>query len=73
MRLIILHSVNIGNARIEGLEEDLKMKGTDYNVALLIIFVPFILCETPSNMILRNVRPRIWLSFLLAGCGVYRI
>lgn len=64
-------SVNIGNARIEGLEKDLKMKGTNYNIALLIIFVPFILCETPSNMILKKISPRIWLSLLLAGCGVY--
>ncbi|GAB7352783.1 hypothetical protein MBLNU459_g3405t1 [Dothideomycetes sp. NU459] len=71
--LSFIDRVNIGNARIQGLEKDLKMKGTNYNVALLIIFVPFILCETPSNMILKKVSPRIWLSALLCGCGIMSI
>lgn len=29
-------SVNIGNARIQGLEADLNMTGSDYNVALFV-------------------------------------
>ncbi len=33
-----LDRINIGNARIEGLERDLRMRGTNYNVALLIFF-----------------------------------
>ncbi|KAF1353103.1 MFS transporter [Delphinella strobiligena] len=68
--LSFVDRVNIGNARIEGLEKDLDMHGTNYNVALLIVFVPFILCETPSNLILKIVSPRTWLSFLLFGCGL---
>lgn len=61
--------VNIGNARIQGLEKDLHMEKTNYNVALFVVFIPFILCETPSNLILKVVSPKIWLSFLLFGCG----
>ena len=45
------------------------MHGTNYNVALLVVFIPFILCETPSNLVLKFVSPKTWLSVLLFGCG----
>lgn len=37
-----LDRVNIGNAKIQGLEEDLHMKGHDYNVALFVLFIPLV-------------------------------
>jgi hypothetical protein len=39
-----LDRANIGNAKIEGLEDTLNMSGTDYNVALMVFFVPYVLC-----------------------------
>ncbi|KAF2168123.1 hypothetical protein M409DRAFT_65638 [Zasmidium cellare ATCC 36951] len=68
--LSFLDRVNIGNARIQGLTKDLNMVGTDYNVALLILFVPFILFEIPSNLIMKKMKPSTWLSVLLFGCGI---
>ncbi|GAB1214174.1 hypothetical protein ATERTT37_003334 [Aspergillus terreus] len=38
------------NARLAGLEEDLGLKGYDYNIALSIFYIPYILLEIPSNM-----------------------
>lgn len=35
---MLQYSVNIGNARIQGLEADLNMKGSDYNIALCVSF-----------------------------------
>ena len=43
--------VNIGNAKIQGLEEDLHMKNNDYNVALFVAFIPlvgFSICQGQS-------------------------
>ncbi|KAK5728217.1 hypothetical protein LTR17_012122 [Elasticomyces elasticus] len=40
-----IDKVNIGNAKIEGMSPDLKMSGYDYNVALSIFFIPYILAE----------------------------
>jgi hypothetical protein len=34
---------NIGNAKIEGLVDDLHLTGVQYNIALSIFFVPYIL------------------------------
>lgn len=42
---IVYFSANLGNAKIEGLEKDLNMRGTDYNVANMMFFVPYILLE----------------------------
>lgn len=36
------HSVNISNAAIFGLKEDLGLGGVEYNTALTIFFVPYI-------------------------------
>lgn len=36
---------NIGNARIQGLERDLNMNSSQYNLALSIYFVPYCLFE----------------------------
>ena len=36
---------NIGNAKIEGMVEDLGMTGILYNIALSLFFIPYILLE----------------------------
>lgn len=62
---------NIGNAKIQGLENSLNMKGSDYNVASMIFFVPYILCEIPSNVILLKFkRPSIYLGILVSCWGI---
>lgn len=33
----------LGNAKIEGLDEDLELDGVKYNIALCIFFIPYIL------------------------------
>ena len=67
--LSYLDRINIGNARIEGLEKDLDMAGHDYNVALQVFFVPYILLEVPSNILLKRLAPSTWLSFLMFMWG----
>ncbi|TID13934.1 Protein argonaute [Venturia nashicola] len=59
-----------GNAKIQGLEKDLKMKGNDYNVALFVFFIPYILFEVPSNMIIKRVAPSKYLSGIMVCWGV---
>lgn len=54
--------VNIGYARLQGLEKDLKMVGNDFNVALLVQIAPYIFFEVPSNLVLKRVRPSYWLG-----------
>ncbi len=67
--LSFIDRINIGNARIQGLEADLGMSGRDYNIALFVFFVPYILLEVPSNIILKKVAPSTWLSGLMICWG----
>ena len=67
--LAFIDRINIGNARLQGLENDLKMKGQDYNVALFVFFIPYILFEVPSNLLIRKIAPSTWLSSIMMLWG----
>lgn len=70
--LAFLDRINIGNARLQGLEKDLNMKDHDYNIALFIFFIPYILLEVPSNLVLKKIAPSWWLSGIMFGWGMFR-
>ena len=55
---------NIANAKIEGMTAELKMKGTDYNMSLWILNIPYICLALPSNMFMKKgfVKPYVYLS-----------
>jgi len=60
-----LRSVNISNAAILGLKSDLNLEtGTKYNTALTIFFVPYIIVEIPSNILLKKLKPHVWCMWL---------
>jgi hypothetical protein len=60
--LAFLDRTNIANASIYGLVKDLNLKGIQYNTALTIFFVPYIVFEIPSNILLKRLKPHVWLS-----------
>ncbi|KAL3494744.1 major facilitator superfamily domain-containing protein [Aspergillus germanicus] len=68
-----LDRINIGNARLLGLEEELNMQGHQYNIALFVFFIPYILFEVPSNMLLKKIRPSTWLSGIMAAWGIVTV
>ena len=68
--LAFVDRINIGNAKIEGLQADLNMTGTEYNIALFIFFIPYILFEIPSNIVIRKLAPSTWLSLIMVVWGM---
>jgi MFS family permease len=56
----------IALARLNHLERDLKLDGTQYQTCVSILFVGYLVGQIPSNMILTRVRPSYWLSFWMA-------
>lgn len=61
---------NIASARLGGLEEDLNLKGADYQTAISILFVGYILMQIPANMFLNKFkRPSIFLTFIMVSWG----
>lgn len=71
--LAFLDRVNIGNARAFGLETDLNLTGVQYNTALTIFFIPYVIFEIPSNILMKKLSPRIWLSICCLGFGIVSI
>jgi len=66
-----LDRANIGNAKIEGLEASLGMQGTDYNIVVGIFFVPYVLCEVPSNLLLAKFNKASWyMGTLVVSWGI---
>ncbi|TKY87425.1 hypothetical protein EX895_004103 [Sporisorium graminicola] len=67
-----LDRTNIGQARLNGLEKDLHMSkdGRDYRIALTVLYVPYIIFEIPSNLLVKKVGPARWIPFLVASWGL---
>lgn len=68
--LSFLDRTNIGNARLAGMEKDLKMKGHDYNNALTIFFISYALAEPVTNVLLKRLTPRIFFTGIILSWGL---
>ncbi|KAF2431931.1 MFS general substrate transporter [Tothia fuscella] len=72
--LAFLDRVNISNANIFGLSKELDLLHDNrYNTALVIFFVPYILFEIPSNVLLKKFSPNVWLSGCMFAFGLLTI
>ncbi|CAG9952991.1 unnamed protein product [Clonostachys rosea f. rosea IK726] len=62
---------NIGNVKIEGIMDDIDLRGDRYNVATCIFFAPYCFFEIPSNWILSHTkRPSWYLGSLVVSWGI---
>ncbi|KAG0053705.1 hypothetical protein BGZ83_000589 [Gryganskiella cystojenkinii] len=64
-----LDRVNIGNARLFGLEEAVHLTNGQYNIALASFFMGYCIFEIPSNWILVRKGPRTWIPILMLVWG----
>ena len=68
--LAFIDRSNIGNARIDGLEDDLQLLGNRFNIALTIFYVPYICIDVPSNWFLKYIGAGYYLPGLMLGWGL---
>ncbi|KAI0319666.1 MFS general substrate transporter [Amylostereum chailletii] len=68
--VIPLVSINIGNARLAGLQKDLKMTNTDFSTVLTITYVPYILAELPMNLVMKRLGPNVTLPLMVILWGM---
>ncbi|KAI1468503.1 MFS transporter [Daldinia caldariorum] len=54
----------ISQARLNHLESDLGMSGNEFNTAVSILFVGYVLMQVPSNMLITRIKPGLYMS----GC-----
>ncbi|KAJ5358935.1 MFS general substrate transporter [Penicillium cataractarum] len=53
----ILDRSNIANARLGGMQTDLGLSDTQYQTAVAIMFIGYLLGQVPSNIILTRLKP----------------
>ncbi|KAK4952134.1 hypothetical protein LTR10_010054 [Elasticomyces elasticus] len=65
-----LDRTNIGNAKIDGLLEDLHMTGGQYNACLSLFFVSYAGFEPLTNILLKRLRPSVFLPIIMVLWGI---
>ncbi|KAJ1716365.1 major facilitator superfamily domain-containing protein [Aspergillus flavus] len=62
---------NIAAAKLAGLQDDLNLKGEEYQVCVSILIVGYLLMQVPSNMILNRFgKPSIYLPGCMVVWGI---
>ncbi|KAK0653773.1 putative transporter [Lasiodiplodia hormozganensis] len=62
---------NIANAKIQGMEEDLNLHGNQYNIAVWVFTLAYVVFGVPANLIFKKYGPKtLSLMMLLWGITV---
>lgn len=67
--LAYLDRSNIGNAKIAGMQKELKLSSSDYQWLLTIFYISYILFEWFALM-WKILPPHIWATFCVVGWGI---
>ncbi|SPO04150.1 related to putative tartrate transporter [Cephalotrichum gorgonifer] len=59
-----LDRINVSNARLAGMQQDLHMSDTVWSAGISMFYVGYIITQIPANVIMAKGQPR----FLLPGC-----
>ncbi|KAL7417795.1 MFS general substrate transporter [Mrakia frigida] len=68
--LSFLDRTAIGNAATFGLRGDLGLSDDQYLICLTVFFFTYSLFEPPSNVLLKKLSPRLWLSGIMFFWGI---
>ncbi|KAF3762654.1 hypothetical protein M406DRAFT_63504 [Cryphonectria parasitica EP155] len=60
---------NLGNAKTDGLTDDLHFKSNQYNIIVSIFFVPYVLCAPPFAMLAKKYGAQRALPVMMLGFG----
>ena len=66
----ILDRANVGVAALT-MNHDLGLSAADFGLAAGIFFIPYVLLEVPSNLILARVGARIWIARIMFTWGLF--
>lgn len=61
---------NIGNAKIDGLQEGLHITPGQYNACVTIFFISYALFEPLTNILLKRLRPSVFIPIIMVAWGI---
>ncbi|PWY94962.1 MFS general substrate transporter [Aspergillus sclerotioniger CBS 115572] len=65
-----LDRTNVGNAKLAGLQKDLHMTNSQYNAVLTIFFASYSIFEPVTNVLLKRMRPSVFIPIIMAIWGI---
>lgn len=68
-----LDRINVSNARLAGLQEDLNMSDTVWNAGISTFYVGYLIGQLPGNLWLAKVRPSLLLPSMMLAWSVCTI
>ncbi|OXG27858.1 hypothetical protein C367_02538 [Cryptococcus neoformans Ze90-1] len=70
--LSFIDRVNVGAAKLVGMTEQLNLTSLQYSNASMIFFVPYVVFEVPSNLLLKRLRPSRWIPFTMVCWAIFQ-
>ncbi|WVN88810.1 uncharacterized protein L203_104023 [Cryptococcus depauperatus CBS 7841] len=70
--LSFIDRVNVGAAKLVGLTTELHLTSLQYSNASMIFFVPYVVFEVPSNLLLKRLRPSRWIPFTMVCWAIFQ-
>lgn len=61
---------SIGNAKLYNMDADLGLSDKQYLICLSMFFFPYALFEPASNVLMRRLKPSVWLSSMMFLWGI---
>lgn len=68
-----LDRTNIGNAKLDGLLPNLHLTPGQYNASLSIFFVSYAVFEPVTNVLLKKLRPSVFLPLIMTLWGIVMV
>ncbi|KAF9878096.1 major facilitator superfamily transporter [Colletotrichum karsti] len=62
-----LDRINVSNARLAGMQEDLHMSDTMWSAGISLFYVGYIISQVPANVIIAKGKPRVLLPICMLG------
>ncbi|KFH44049.1 putative transporter -like protein [Hapsidospora chrysogenum ATCC 11550] len=69
----LMDRTNMSAANIAGMSQELVLTGFRYNIANLVFFIPYIIFQPPSTILIRKIGPRIHLALITLLWGAVMI
>ncbi|KAM4064508.1 major facilitator superfamily protein [Hirsutella rhossiliensis] len=69
----LMDRTNMSAANIAGMSTELHLQGYRYNIANLVFFIPYVLFQPPSTILVRRIGPRLHLAGVILFWGAVMI
>ncbi|GAA5846979.1 hypothetical protein JCM5353_008620 [Sporobolomyces roseus] len=65
-----IYLLNFLDAKVAGLQKDLNLTSREYLICITVTYVPYIVSEMPSNLLLKKIGPQILIPALVTVWGI---